>query len=133
MAVINRKVRYYRDIDMSLSLNPFSRDVYTKVNEEAIKNSLKNLILTKNYERPFRPEIGSPIYGLLFEPFTPVIKNVLEKVITQLIENFEPRVDLTSVIVTDKPDENSLDIRIEFRMANVERPITVNVNLERTR
>lgn len=133
MAVINRKVRYYRDIDMAFIANPFTKDVYTKVNEEAIKTSLKNLILTQNYERPFHPEIGSPVYGLLFEPFTPLLKNTLEKIITQLIENFEPRVALIGVNVTDTPDQNSLDVQIDFRMQNIELPITVNVNLQRTR
>ena len=89
--------------------------------------------MTQNYERPFHPEIGSPIYGLLFEPFTPLIKNTLEKLISQVITNYEPRATLLGVTVDDNPDQNSLDVQIDFRINNIERPITVNVNLQRTR
>lgn len=133
MAVINRKARFYRDLDLAFAANPFTKDIYVKTNEEAVKNAVKNLVLTQNYERPFHPEIGSPVYGLLFEPFTPLIKNTLEKMISQLINNYEPRATLLGVNVTDKPDENSLDVQIDFRVNNIERPITVNVNLQRTR
>lgn len=133
MAVINRKARFYRDIDLAFAVNPFTKDVYVKTNEEAVKTAIKNLVLTQNYERPFHPEIGSPIYGLLFEPFTPLIKNTLEKLISQLITNYEPRATLLGVTVDDDPDQNSLDVQIDFRVNNIERPITVNVNLQRTR
>lgn len=133
MAVINRKARFYRDIDLAFAVNPFTKDVYVKTNEEAVKTAIKNLVLTQNYERPFHPEIGSPVYGLLFEPFTPLIKNTLEKVISQLITNYEPRATLLGVTVDDNPDQNSLDVQIDFRINNIERPITVNVNLQRTR
>lgn len=133
MAVINRKARFYRDIDLAFAVNPFTKDVYVKTNEEAVKTAIKNLVLTQNYERPFHPEIGSPIYGLLFEPFTPLIKNTLEKLISQVITNYEPRATLLGVTVDDNPDQNSLDVQIDFRINNIERPITVNVNLQRTR
>ena len=133
MAVINRKARFYRDIDLAFAVNPFTKDVYVKTNEEAVKTAIKNLVLTQNYERPFHPEIGSPVYGLLFEPFTPLIKNTLEKVISQVITNYEPRATLLGVTVDDNPDQNSLDVQIDFRINNIERPITVNVNLQRTR
>lgn len=133
MAVINRKARFYRDIDLAFAVNPFTKDVYVKTNEEAVRTAIKNLVLTQNYERPFHPEIGSPIYGLLFEPFTPLIKNTLEKLISQVITNYEPRATLLGVTVTDDPDQNSLDVQIDFRINNIERPITVNVNLQRTR
>ena len=133
MAVINRKARFYRDIDLAFAVNPFTKDVYVKTNEEAVRTAIKNLVLTQNYERPFHPEIGSPIYGLLFEPFTPLIKNTLEKLISQVITNYEPRATLLGVTVDDNPDQNSLDVQIDFRINNIERPITVNVNLQRTR
>lgn len=133
MAIINRAARFFRDIDLSFRVNPFTKDLYTKINEDAVKASVKNLVLTQFYERPFQPELGSPVYGLLFENFTPTIKSTLETVITQLIENYEPRCELTNVTVTDRQDENSLDVRIDFKVMNVNRPITVIVNLQRTR
>lgn len=133
MATIFRKARFFRDLDMAFKANPFTNDVYVKVNEEAVKNSVKNLVLTQHYERPFHPEIGSPVYGLLFEPFTPIIKNTLEKSIETVIETFEPRAKLVNVTVVDKPDENSLDVRIDFRINNIEKPLTVTTNIQRVR
>lgn len=133
MAVINRSTRSFRDIDLSFRVNPFTKDIYTKTNEEAVKTSVKHLVLTQFYERPFQPELGSPVYGLLFENFTPTIKSALETVITQLLNNYEPRCQILSVNVTDRPDDNSLDVRIDFRISNVNRPVTVIVNLRRTR
>jgi phage baseplate assembly protein W len=133
MATINRTARFFRDIDLSFRVNPFTKDLYTKTNEEAVKGAVKNLILTQFYERPFQPELGSPVYGLLFENFTPILKNTLESVIRELIENYEPRAQLTNVTVTDRPDENSLDVRIDFRVVNISRPVTLIVNLQRTR
>lgn len=130
---ITRKVRDFRDISLMFNANPFTRDIYTKNDAEAIKNSVKNLIMTRNYERPFHPEIGSPVYGLLFENFTPTIKNTLERAITDVIEKFEPRARLIEVNVTDSPDENSLDVRVEFAISNTSEPITVLTTLRRAR
>jgi len=130
---INRKVRQFTDFNLLFETNPFSKDIILKKDEEAVKASIKNLILTKNYERPFHPEIGSPVYALLFENFNPVLKNTLEKVIEELLKKFEPRAEITSVNVTDNSDENSIDVQIEFRMLNVARPITVLTSLKRVR
>lgn len=133
MATINRASRFYRDIDLSFAKNPFTGDIYTKTNEEAVKASVKNLVLTRFYERPFNPSLGSPVTSLLFEPFTPGTKSTLENVITQLLRNYEPRCRLTDVSVVPKEDENSLDVTIQFTITNVQRPLTVNINLRRTR
>ena len=133
MAVISRASRFFRDIDLSFRVNPFTRDIYTKTNEDAVKASVKHLVLTQFYERPFQPELGSPVYGLLFENFTPTIKSTLETIITQLLTNYEPRCELVNVNVTDRPDDNSLDVRIDFKVVNVNKPVSVVVNLRRTR
>lgn len=130
---INRKVRNFTDFNLSFETNPFSKDILLKKNEDAVKASIKNLILTKNYERPFHPEIGSPVYALLFENFNPIMKNTLEKVIEELITKFEPRAQIISVDVTDNSDENSIDVQIDFRMQNIAKPITVLTTLKRVR
>lgn len=133
MATVSRAARFFRDIDLSFAKNPFTGDIYTKTNEEAVKSSVKNLVLTNFYERPFNPALGSPVGSLLFEPFTPGTKSTLENVIIRLLNNYEPRCNLTRVNVTPKEDENSLDVSIEFTINNIQRPVTVNVNLRRTR
>lgn len=130
---IKRNVRTYTDFNLAFDINPFTRDINIKKDEEAVKASIKNLLLTRNYERPFHPEIGSPIYALLFENFTPILKNTLEKVIEDLLIKFEPRATINSINVTDNPDENSLDIKIDFMMNNIDRPITVTSTLRRIR
>jgi phage baseplate assembly protein W len=130
---IKRNVRTYTDFSIGFDVNPFTRDINIKKDEEAVKASIKNLLLTRNYERPFHPEIGSPISALLFENFTPILKNTLEKIIEDLLIKFEPRARIISIDVTDNPDENSLDIRVEFMMNNIDRPITVTSTLRRIR
>lgn len=130
---IKRNVRTYTDFSIAFDINPFTRDVSLKRDEEAVKASIKNLLLTRNYERPFHPEIGSPISALLFENFTPILKNTLKKIIEDLLIKFEPRANIISIDVDDSSDENSLDIRIEFMMNNIDRPITVTSTLKRIR
>ena len=133
MATVNRIIKEFSDLDLLFQAHPYTRDVNRKFNIDAIKASVKNLVLTKNYERPFHPEIGSPVYALLFENFNPIMKNTLEKVIEELITKFEPRAQILSVDVTDNSDENSIDVQIDFRMQNIAKPITVLTTLKRVR
>jgi len=133
MTTINLIVKKFKDIDLTLQINPLTSDVNTKQDAEAIKASLKNLLMTMNYERPFHPEIGSPIYGLLFEPATPVTANVLQTVIKQTIEAFEPRAQLNFVHVNPQPDYNSYDVTVNFNLANYYQPFEVKVLLQRLR
>jgi len=110
-----------------------SGDVSTKTNTEAIKRSLRNLVLTNPREKFFHPEIGSGIRKLLFENFTPVVKIKLERDIRTLIENFEPRVVLEDVTVFFVERDNRLETSIRFEV--VGQPGTTNLTfpLERLR
>jgi len=108
-------------------------DIVKRYDENAIKASVKNLILTTNYERKFHPEIGSQIRGLLFEPATPMLGAVLERSIRQTIDNFEPRVSLDQVDCKVNPDNNSVDVSIYFTILNTQTPQFLNLVLERTR
>jgi len=108
-------------------------DLVKRYDENAIKASVKNLILTTNYERKFHPEIGSQIRGLLFEPATPMLGAVLERTIRQTIDNFEPRVSLDQVDCKVNPDNNSVDVSIYFTILNTQTPQFLNIVLERTR
>ena len=108
-------------------------DLVLRFNESAIKASVKNLIMTMNYERPFHPEIGSQVNSLLFEPATPLLSAVLEKTIRNTIDNFEPRVSLNAVNVKINPDNNAASVSINFTILNTQTPQTLNLVLERTR
>lgn len=128
-----RDVKQFRDIDLSFRINPFTKDIYTKEDEEAVKTALKHLILTKNFERPFHPEIGTQIHSLLFENFNSASKIAMEKSITNAVERYEPRVRLIEVNVRETQDSNNIDVTIVFTLRNVDRPITVTTLLNRVR
>jgi len=125
--------RSYTDLNLAFTRHPSTGDVTKKTNVEAIKASLKNLIQTKNYERPFHPEIGCQIHGLLFENFTPVVKQVMKRTIEQMIDKFEPRVTLTDVRLEESPDENGIRLDIYFRINNTQEPATLSTTLLRIR
>lgn len=128
-----RNTRQYSDLNLFFSRHPLSGDVTKKADEEAVKASLKNLISTRHYERPFHPEIGCQIHSLLFENFTPVTLQVMKKTIFDVVEKFEPRVTVLDVKIRDRADENKIDLDIIFRLNNSERPITVSTFLTRVR
>lgn len=125
--------RVFSDLDLNFTPHPVTGDLVRKFDDNAIKQSVKNLIMTKNHERPFHSEIGSPIPALLFEPLTPVTALMVRRSIIDLISNFEPRVDLLSVDVIPSEDNNSLYVSITFKIVNSERPVTLDLALERTR
>ena len=133
MATINRKIRDFSDINLLFTSHPATADVTKVTNENAVKAAVRNLILTKNYERPFHPEIGCQITSLLFENFNPITVNTMKRTIQDVIEKFEPRVRITQIVITDKSDENSIDVTVQFAVNNIERPITVTTTLTRAR
>lgn len=130
---MSRNTRMFSDLDLNFTAHPVTGDVSMRYDENAIKTSLKNLILTNNYERKFHSEIGTPIKGLLFEIPTPLLGVTIQRVVTDLINNFEPRVRLIEVRSDVSPDNNSVYITITFTILNTQRPITLDVVLERTR
>ena len=128
-----RNTRQYSDFNLLFSSHPVTGDVTRKNDEEAVKASLRNLISTRNYERPFHPEIGCQIYSLLFENFTPVTVQVMKKTIFDVINKFEPRATVLEVNIRDKSDDNQIDLDIIFRINNSERPITLTTFITRVR
>ena len=133
MATINRKVRDFSDINLLFTSHPATADVTKVTNENAVKAAVRNLILTKNYERPFHPEIGCQITSLLFENFNPITVNTMKRTIQDVIEKFKPRVRITQIVIIDKSDVNSIDVTVQFAVNNTERPITVTTTLTRAR
>ncbi len=128
-----RNTRIFSDLDFNFTAHPVTKDVSRRYDENAVKTALKNLILTRNYERPFHSEIGSPIRSLMFEPATPMLGVMLRQAIFDVVNNFEPRVQLTQVDVNVSDENNAIYITIEFKIVNTERPLTLDLTLERTR
>ena len=114
-----RSSRVYKDINLNFSTNPVTQDVTNVTDVNAVKRSVRNLLLTNHYDRPFHPEIGSNIQALLFENFGPITGNQLTRTIEEMIANFEPRARVESVECFPLPDTNTYDIRIYFYVENM--------------
>jgi phage baseplate assembly protein W len=125
--------RSYRDLDLSFTVHPVKKDVSKHLNEYAVINSVKNLISTNFFERPFRPQIGSGLRSLLFENVDPIISAQIERAIQETILNYEPRVEITNVSVTAYPDDNRYNVSMTFFIINNPNPITIDFFLERIR
>lgn len=128
-----RKTRTFSDINLLFTASPTTGDITKKLDEEAIKASVKNLIMTRNYERPFHPEIGCQVHSLLFENFTPITKRVMQSSIAKVIAKFEPRVTLLEVRVKEEVDNNEIWLDIYFRINNTPITTTLTVALYRAR
>jgi len=130
---MSRNTRLFSDLDLNFTANPNTGDVSIRYDENAVKASVKNLVLTQNYERPFHSELGSPVHRLLFDLATPLLTYTLKQVLVDLIINHEPRVSLNDIIVTISPDNNSVYVSIYFTILNTTKPIQLDLVLERTR
>jgi phage baseplate assembly protein W len=130
---IKRRKSLYSDFHKDLTINPISNDLAVKRDEEAVKESLKNLLLTDRGERLFQPSLGSDIRATLFENNTPMVVKLLEEKVRAVINNFEPRVNIIEIIIKSEYDENKIQITIYFNIRNVNAPLSVTVFLERTR
>ena len=129
----NRNSRSFRDIDLDFARNAVTNDVNVVEDIIAVKRAVKNLVQTNFYERPFQPELGCGIRELLFENFTPMTKVFLERKIEEVLINYEPRVDLQSVLVDDDQDGNRLVVDIYFYVVGVPGPQQVQTFLQRVR
>jgi uncharacterized protein len=130
---LKRKRVLYSDFFKDLTVNPISGDLALRTNEEAIKESMKNLILTNRGERLFQPNIGSDVMASLFENATPVTLKILEERVRDVINNFEPRVSIIDVDVTSLYDDNRVQVTIYFYVKNREDPLSVDVFIDRVR
>lgn len=133
MATINRKTRQFADFNLLFTAHPSTRDITLKTDEDAVKASIRNLISTNNYERPFHPEIGCQIYGLLFENLNPLTLQVMKQTVIDVIDKFEPRAVVLDVLINDSIDKNSIDVDVIFRLVNSEKPVTIKTAITRAR
>ncbi len=118
---------------MDLTKDPLTEDVTSITGEEVVKQSLKNLLQFKRYEKPFHPEIESGITDLLFEPVSPIIMIQMKRKITELIQTYERRVRAVQVDIFDLMDENSYRIDVQFQVQNKVDVFRATVIVERIR
>jgi phage baseplate assembly protein W len=125
--------KLYSDIDFMFTKKPVVGDVALSYDTQAVSRSIRNLILTKHYERPFNPSIGSNMDTLLFEPMSRMTATEMESEIRTVINNYETRVSLTDVKVTPHETNNSYEISLTFFLQNASSPTTITMLLQRDR
>lgn len=123
----------FSDFLNSFSIHPVSGALAKTTNANAVKQSIKNLIMTNLGERLFQPNIGSDVYASLFEPLTSITAKDITDAITNTIQYNEPRANLLGVNVYTGSDENTLVVNIVFALINNNTPITMDVTLKRVR
>ena len=123
--------RSFKDLAINFAKNPFTDDVSAIKNENAIKQAIRNLILTTPGEKPFQPLVGSRVNDLLFEPLDAFTANALEEEIINTINQYESRVQLETVIVTPIYEGNKLNVSIEYKVVGLPIVETIEFVLQR--
>tara|TARA_B100000282_G_scaffold52195_1_gene33408 strand:- start:29 stop:448 length:420 start_codon:yes stop_codon:yes gene_type:complete len=128
-----RATRIYKDLDLDFGRNTVTNDVNKLTDVESVKRSIRNLINTNHFERPFHPEIGGNIRALLFELMTPLTALNLQRKVEEVLNNFEPRAKITQILADPDIDRNGYKLEIKFYVIGIQNPIVVETFLERLR
>ena len=126
-------VKKWSDFDLDFSAHPNTGDLSMKKDEAAIVRSVRHLLLTNYYEKPFHPEIGSNLVRQLFEPMTIQTTLNIKQSIIDAINNYEPRVQINEINVQPRENENGYVIFLRFFIINEEVERVTQFFLERTR
>ena len=130
---VSRKVQY-KDIDLTLAVKPTSGDVYKKLDAASVKQAVKNLIMTNELEKPFRPNYGANLRDLLFELADYGDDYIIEERIINSIERFEPRAEIVDIRVSEVDGyKNTIDTTITFKILNTSEVVEFTTNLARLR
>ena len=129
----SRATRIYKDLDLDFGRNVVTNDVNKLTDVEAVKRSVRNLINTSHFERPFHPELGGNVRAMLFEPMTPLTALNLQRKVEEVLNNFEPRAKITQIIADPDIDRNAYRLSIKFYVIGIQNPIIVETFLERLR
>lgn len=133
IATLENVSRQFTDLDLNFGIHPVRKDINKTKNEMAIINSIKNIVLTNHYEKPFNPDFGSNVRKLLFENLDIITASAIEREITQSITNFEPRVRVIGVTATPNFENNAFDVQMQFYILNQTSPVSISFLLERIR
>ena len=128
-----RSSKVFKDLNLDFQQNTATKDIQKITDAESVKRSVRNLINTNHYEKPFHPEIGSNLRAMLFELMTPQMNHVITKQIENLINNYEPRCRLVQVHTQPEFERNGYNVQISFYVQNYPDPVVVESFLERLR
>ena len=126
-----KKSRAFKDVGMTFAKNAFTLDVGAVKNDNAIKQSIKNLILTTPGEKPFNPTVGCRVREMLFEPLDAFVADAIQDEIINTINQYEPRVELSDVSVQPFADANKIAVTVEYRIVGIPLVETINFVLQR--
>ena len=132
-AKIVSKRKAHRDLDLSLKLHPIRKDIIPLKDDAAIKNAIKNLLISNFYERPFQDDLGANLRGLLFEPAGVLTNIELRDNIRSVVEKYEPRVSVRAINITDIKDRNEYRIQVNFKIKEFDSNDSVEIVLRRLR
>ncbi|MDB4331284.1 GPW/gp25 family protein [bacterium] len=130
---VSKRPTLYADFKKDLQISPVSQDLTVNKDEAAVKEAIRNLLLTDPGERPMQPFLGGGIRALLFENVTPGTLKLIEEKVKNTIKNYEPRAELIDVLVSSIIDDNTVSVRVTFYIKNTSAPIQLDVILERIR
>ena len=128
-----RSSKVFKDLNLDFQQNTATKDIQKITDVESVKRSVRNLINTNHYEKPFHPEIGSNLRAMLFELMTPQMNHVITKQIENLINNYEPRCRLVQVNTQPEFERNGYNCQISLYVQNYPDPVVVESFLERLR
>ena len=130
---LSTHTRGWADLDLDFTKHPVTNDVNRKMNVEAVKRSVRNLIRTNKYEKHFHPEIDGGVTRHLFELSTAHTKHDIELAVRSCLKNFESRVEVNDVRVSGDLNANGFNVSIYFTVINSPEPVEVDLFLERIR
>ena len=131
-AITGTRTRVYKDIDLTFTNKP-SGEIFKKESAAAVKQAVKNLLLTNYFEKPFQPKFGGNLRDMLFDLADEDAEEDVEERILNAITVFEPRAQALNVTATATPDRNSIRVTVEFRVINTQETVTVTTVLARLR
>lgn len=130
---ISKRTRDFKDFDLRFFTNPLTGDVASRIDEDCVKDSIRNIVLTGRHEKKFFPAFGGGAFNMLFENWNPLFVHAWAQNIKDEIRTHEPRAREVQVSILDRSDENRIEIEVEFWVANVNEPVRVTEFLYRTR
>ena len=130
--VVSKK-KGHRDLDLSLKQHPIRKDINVLKDDNAIKNAVKNLLITNAFERPFQPQLGANLRGLLFEPADAITKIAIKQNVKNVINDYEPRVKIKSIAINDLSDQNAYRLTVKFLIKENDTDESVEILLRRLR
>lgn len=132
-SIVSTRPTPYKDLDLSLALNTTTGDIYAKKDAAAVKQSIKTLLLTNKFEKPFKPRFGANLQSLLFDLSAGNNGNQIAERINKAIETFEPRARVVKIRAVATPSQNTVKVRIEFQVVNQKSTEIIETSVTRVR